>query len=106
MSHRIHNPIRCLLHTQVKGNKTINEYMLESGQHITEVVADLGQGITATREIYRNSAKTNDIEKVVDKVFGKLEVFYPAKSGVIKEVEGIRCTLPNITIEKIVKIAK
>ena len=98
--------IRCLLSTKINGNRTINEYILKSGSRITEVITDLGQGKSGVREIYKNSAKESDIEKVVDNVFGKLEVFYPAKAGVIKEVEGVKCLLPDASIENLLKVAE
>ena len=99
----VHEPIRCLLGTTVKGKQTINEYMLKSGKYITEVITDLGSGHVGVREIYRNSSKADDIEKVVDKLFGRLEVFYPSKLGVIKEFDGVKCTLPNISIDRLLK---
>ena len=102
----VREPIRCLLTTQIKGKQTINEYMLKSGQYITEVITDLGQGQTGVREIYKNSSKATDVEKVVDKVFGRLEVFYPGKIGVIQEVDGMKCSMPDITIDKLIKVAQ
>ena len=102
----VREPIRCLLTTQIKGKQTINEYMLKSGQYITEVITDLGQGQTAVREIYKNSAKPADVEKVVDRIFGKLEIFYPSKAGVIQEIEGVKFSLPNVSIEKLTKVAQ
>ena len=107
MSNKImREPIRCLLDTKVKGNQTINQYMLKSGKYITEVVTDLGNGATGVREIYKNSAKPADVEKVVDKIFGKLEIFYPSKAGVIQEIEGVKFSLPNVSIEKLTKVAQ
>ena len=102
----VREPIRCLLSTQTKGKQTINEYMLKSGKYITEVITDLGQGQTGIREIFRNSSKANDVEKVVDKVFGRLEVFYPGRVGVIQEVDGMKCSMPDITIDKLIKVAQ
>lgn len=99
-------PIRCLLTTKIDGNKTINEYMLKSGKYITEVITDLGKGQTSIREIYKNSSKALDIEKVVDQVFGRLEVFYPSKSGIIREIEGVRFSVPDGSIENLVKVAQ
>ena len=86
MSNKImREPIRCLLDTKVKGNQTINQYMLKSGKYITEVVTDLGNGATGVREIYKNSAKPADVEKVVGKekkkynIITMLDSKYPAK---------------------------
>ena len=107
MSNKImREPIRCLLDTKIKGKHTVNQYVLKSGQYITEVVTDLGNGATGVREIYRNSTKPADVEKVVDKVFGKLEIFYPNKVGVIQEIEGVKFLLPNVSIEKLTKVAQ
>ncbi|MBR6723031.1 hypothetical protein IKL64_06215 [bacterium] len=104
MSSRIVNePIRCVLGTTVKGKQTVNEYMLESGKYITEIITDLGRGQIGVREIYRNSSKADDIEKIVDRLFGRLEVFYPSKIGVIKEFDGIKCTFPNLSMEILLK---
>lgn len=98
--------IRCLLNTTKNGKRTINEYVLKSGKYITEIITDLGQGQSGIREIYKNSSKATDIEKVVDNVFGRLEVFYPSKLGVIQEIDGVKLSFPNISIDKLVKIAK
>ena len=102
----VQDHIRCLLSTQTKGKHTVNEYMLKSGKYITEIITDLGQGQKGVREIYRNSQKANDVEKVVDQVFGRLEIFYPGKIGVIQEIDGVKFSFPDISIEKLVKIAK
>ena len=102
----IREPIRCLLSSNVKGKKTINEYMLKSGQHITEIVTDLGCGAKGVREIHRNLANPADIEKIVDIVFGRLEIFYPSKVGIIQEVEGVKCSVPGLSIEKLLKHAQ
>lgn len=90
---------KCLLGSTVIGRKTINEYVSKAGKYITEEITDFGNGNNGVREIYRNSNK--DIEKVVDRFFGKLEVFYPAKVGIIHEVEGVKCSLPNYSMDKL-----
>lgn len=102
----VREPIRCLLSTQLKGKQTINEYMLKSGKYITEVITDLGQGQIGVREIYKNSSRVDDVEKIVDRVFGRLEVFYPSKLGVIQEIEGVKISLPDTHISKLLKVAK
>lgn len=99
-------PIRCLLSTKIKDKQTINEYVLKSGKYITEVISDLGNGQTGVREIYKSSPNIKDVEKVVDQVFGRLEIFYPSKVGVIQEIEGVKFSVPNTSIETLIKIAQ
>lgn len=98
--------IRCLLHTKVQDKQTINEYMLKSGQYIKEIVTDLGPNAKRIREIYKPSKDAENVEKVVDKVFGKLEVYYPSRVGVIQEIDGIKCSIPNTTIDEIIDTVK
>lgn len=102
----VSEPIRCLLSTQSKGKQTINEYMLKSGKYITEVITDLGQGQMGIREIYKNSSRVDDVEKIVDRVFGRLEIFYPSKLGIIQEIDGVKISLPDTPISKLLKVAK
>lgn len=96
----IMEPIRCLLNTSSINNKTVNEYCLKSGKHITEIITDLGNNNQSIKEIYKDTLGCP--EKIVDKVFGKLEIYYPGKSCVIKESNGEKTILPNNTMDIIV----
>ena len=95
-------PIRCLLNSSVRDAITVNEYKLKTGQHITEIITDLGKD-KSVREIYKDAL--GNPEKVVDKVFGQIETYYPSKSGIIRRSsDGAEKFIPNLTVDKLMNL--
>lgn len=95
-------PIRCLLNTSTRDALTVNEYLLKSGKHITELITDLGNNNKRIKEIHKDIL--GNPEKIIDNVFGKLETFYPGKVGIIRESDGVKTEIPYMTMEMMTRI--
>lgn len=93
--------IKNLLYTSSINNKTVNEYRLKTGKHITEIITDMGTKKERTRTIYKD--ELGYPEKVVDKTFGKLETFYPGQLSIIKESKGQKTEIKGTTLDILVK---
>lgn len=95
-------PIRCLLNSSVRDAITVNEYKLKSGKHITEIITDLGKD-KSVREIYKDVL--GNPEKVVDRVFGKVETYYPSQAGIVRRnSDGVETFVPNLTVDKLMNL--
>jgi len=97
-------PIRCLLHSSSNGRVAVKEYSLKNGKHITEIITRLGKDNEGIREIYKDTLGYP--EKVVDRVFGRLETYYPARVGVVQESDGVKTPLPEITMDMLTNSGK
>ncbi len=95
-------PIRCLLNSSTRNAITVNEYKLKTGKHITEIITKMGDE-NSIREIYKDALGYP--EKVVDKVFGQIETYYPSQSGIVRRnAEGKEKLIPNMTMEKLTNL--
>lgn len=98
-------PIRCLLNTSSIRNRIVNEYCLKSGKHITEIITDYGSKGKEVKEIHKDFLGYP--EKIIDNVFGKINTYYPSRSGVIQVSDGKETKLPPFyTMENLSRVAK
>ena len=95
-------PIRCLLHSSSINGKTVREYSLKTGKHITEIITDSGNNEKRVREIYKDILGYP--EKVIDTAFGCTKTYYPAKNGVIMESAGEKHNMSALKIEHLTRI--
>jgi len=83
-------PIRCLEGSYKQLSKkglqqTINKYTTKNNQQITEVITDLGNGKQGIREIY--ATPDGKVEKVVDRMFGRIETYTTDGRKVFQETD-------------------
>ena len=90
-----------------KGHSQIINYCKIADRAVTEVITDLGDGVQGVRKIYYDRIGANP-EKIVDNFAGKCEIYTSGAPerpyDVIKEVEGIKSYLPNLTLEKLAEL--
>ena len=89
--------VLCVLDRYItKNGRQVTNYMKKNGENFSEVVTNLGSGEKGIREIYPN--------KVVDKVYGRIEEYRPERQGVVQISEGIKSYFPNIKFSKLTQI--
>lgn len=95
-------PIKQLINSSIRDNITVNEYRLNNGKHVTEILTKVGKD-TNVKKIYKDALGYP--EKIIDKVFGKLETYYPSQSCIIKRTsDGKEETLPLLALDKLTNI--
>ena len=90
--------------TNQKGLHQIINHCRIGSRRMTEVVTHFQDGKKGIREIYYDIIGANP-EKIVDKMEGRVEIYTSGAPerpyDVIQEIEGMKCYLPNLTLEKL-----
>lgn len=91
------NEVLCVVDKYTtRGGKQVTNYMRKNGECFSEVVTDLGFGKKGIREIYP--------DKVIDRVYGRVEEYRPEGNGVVQISDGIKSYFPNIKFSKLARI--